>query len=121
MTSEQALGSGGRPGGCGRHVGDPPASRKLSYDGLIVHLGVGPCNLCERNLSVFQRTNFAEFLTYEVRRIPLLGTSVNRRRGAPRSVSSRSFPLLLGCLIRGYHAVVVGLMFWLRRKRLSGS
>jgi hypothetical protein len=46
---------------------------------------------------------------------------VNRRRGGPRLVLSWPFPLLLGCLMRGCYAVAVGLMFWLRRKRLSGS
>ena len=35
--------------------------------------------------------------------------------------SSWSFPLLLECLARVRHTVTSGLMFWLRRKRLSGS
>jgi hypothetical protein len=48
--------------------------------------------------------------------------ATHRRSSHPQTRgSSWPFPLLLGCLIRGRHTVTSGLMFWLRRKRLSGS
>jgi hypothetical protein len=74
-----------------------------------------PCGVSSVLHLEYLRMTFGE-------RSTLLGTSVNRRRGEPRSVSSRPFPLLLGHpTIRGPYAVAAGLMFWLRRKRLSGS
>jgi hypothetical protein len=66
--------------------------------------------------------NFREDLKGEVPRKTLLGTWVNKgQRYRGRDGPAVPRPFLCWGVLGSPHTVTSGLMFWLRRKRLSGS